>query len=234
MPSLVKPTGILPTFWVWTNMSIASRVSVASSYASWLDLQILRQEIQAWCSIRLDVDSNVWLLWLAALSDFVLKPTLHSSRKSMSTVIVWGCLGLFTAGNCLCLAGIPTQRSVLSVGVTRKLKSFPTLTFDFQCQFLVTCAVFGINQYFWLIISQYLLRKGCLKSEQTSIKRDFINHRLSKNKGSTLLVKKECHFCSHCLYSTIKYFLAFLSYVSSSLNKLSFNQFYSCSTLTRV
>lgn len=75
-----------------------------------------------------------------------------------------GCLGLFTAGNCLFLAGFPNQRSVLSVAVTRKLKNFPSLTFDFQCQFLVICAVCGINQYF------YLLRKGCLKSEQTFIK----------------------------------------------------------------
>lgn len=115
-----------------------------------------------------------------------------------------GCLGLFTAGNCLFLAGFPNQRSVLSVAVTRKLKNSPSLAFDFQCQFLVTCAVCGINQYF------YLLRKGCLKSEQTFIKRDFINHRLSENRGSTHSVKKECHFCSNCLYSTVKYFLTFL------------------------
>lgn len=81
------------------------------------------------------------------------------------------CLGLFTAGNCLVLVGFPNQSSVLSVAVTRKLKNSSTLGFDFQCQLLVTCAVCGINQYF------YSLRKGCLKSEQTFIKRDFINHR---------------------------------------------------------
>lgn len=138
----------------------------------------------------------------------------------MSTVIVWGLSWIIHSRKLSVFRWVPNSKICLVCSCYKEAEEFSnSVTFDFQCQFLVTCAVCGVDQYF------YLLRKGCLKFEQTFIKRDFINHRLSKNRESTCSVKKECHFCSNCLYSTIKYFLTFLSQVSSSLNKLSLISF---------
>lgn len=135
MPSLVKPTAILPTFWVWTNYKHCFQSSQSLCIlVRFSDTEILRQEIQAWYWIRLVVDSNVWLLWLAALSGFVLKPTLHSSRKSMSAVIVWGLFWIIHSRKLSVFSWVPNSKICLVCSSYKEAEEFS-------------------NSHFWLSLS---------------------------------------------------------------------------------
>lgn len=93
------------------------------------DTEILRQETQSWYSFRLVVDSNVWLRWLAALSGFVLKPTLYSTRKSMSKVIIWGLSWIIHSRKLSVFSWVPSSKIYLVCSCYKEAEEFSNTRF---------------------------------------------------------------------------------------------------------